>query len=142
MSAWNGFKLGDKTAAQLYIFLRAGTSNPILPPTRDRTMTIPGRDGVLYFEPDMGPRRFSLPCAFFDASTAEQLETRVKTLAGHLTDESGKPKKLNLIFEWAQDEYFEVYYSGRSDLARGVFNGEFELQLIAPDPDPIDIIES
>ncbi len=138
MSSWNGFKLTkngtEQTAKQLNILLRAGTANPILPPTRDRIMTIPGRDGVLYFTPDMGARRFSLPCVFVNASTAEALEAQAKALAAHLTDD-GKPTKLELIFEWDKTVYYEVYYSGRSDLARGVFDGEFELQLIAPDPD-------
>ncbi len=138
MSSWNGFKLGTKTAAELGILLRAGTANPILPTTRDRLMTIPGRNGVLYFEPDMAARRFSLPCVFIGASTAEELETAAKALATHLTD-SGKPKKLALIFEWDKDVYYDVYYSGRADLARGVFDGEFELQLIAPDPDAKDV---
>lgn len=137
--SWGGFKLTvvsssiAKTATELNILMRPGTSYPILPPTRDRTVEIPGRDGLYYFGADVGARRFTIPCAFIYASNLTELNTHAKELGDFLTA-SGKPQKMKLEFENDGTRYFHVYYSGMLDLSRSVFDGEFDLPLMAPDP--------
>ena len=142
MSTWNGFKLTKgavtKTAFDLNILQRDGQANPILPSTRDRTVEIPGRNGIFYFGADLAERRITIPCAFVYASTVALLETHAQTLADFLLDGS-KPAKLELIFEADQTKQWTVYYSGLAGLTRTVFDGEFDLPLVAPNPIPTTV---
>ena len=137
MSDWGGFRLGDKTALQLNCIMNDGAGVPILPNTRDRTVSIPERNGVLYFGTDLGELRFSIPCAFIFADTIEGLFDHANNLADHLIDQATKkPAKLELVFEADKSRAWDVYYSGVLDLQRTIFDGQFELQLMAPDPTP------
>ena len=140
MSAWNGFKLikgaTEKTAAALNILQRDGQANPILPSTRDRIVEMPGRNGVYYFGADVAERRITIPCAFVEADTLATLETHIATLAEFLVDVDGRPAKLELIFESDKTRGYWVYYSGMIAMTRTVFDGEFDLPLVAPDPYP------
>ena len=128
---WNGFKLNTSTAKDLNILMTEGPSNPILPPTIDRTVRIPGRNGALYFGADLGPRVISIPCAFVYADTAEELETHANALADFLVDSDRKPKELTLTFEAAPDVDYKVRLSGHTELTRTVFDGQFTLVFIA-----------
>ncbi len=142
MSDWNGFKLikgaVENTAADLNIMMRDGPDDPILPPTRDRLVEIPGRNGAYDFGADLGPRRISIPCAFLYAGTVAVLNTHAKALAAFLLD-NGKPAALELIFESDKTIYYDVRYSGSLDLTRIVFDGLFDLNLIAVDPYAKDV---
>lgn len=139
---WGGFKLGDKTALQLNIIMNDGPGFPILSGTRDRTSVIPGRNGLYYFGADLEPLRFAIPCAFIFANSTEQLAEHAADLRDHLIDSTTKqPKKLTLIFENDKDTEHEVYYSGILDLTRTIFDGQFTLPLMAPDPfDPAPLV--
>jgi phage-related protein len=142
MSDWGGFKLypvgsgTQTTALDLNIILRPGASFPILPSTRDRTVEIPGRKGMFYFGSRLAARRFSLPCAFVFAENPTALFTHARALGAYLIND-GKPRKMVLEFEADAGNKYHVYYSGRLDLTRMVFDGEFDLPLFAPDPDEV-----
>ena len=143
MSTWNGFKLikgaVSKTALDLNILMRDGVDDPILPATRDKIVEIPNRNGVHYFGADIDARRITIPCNFLYASTIQQLKQHARTLAAFLLDSNNKPAKLELIFEAEPDKAYWVYYSGQASLTRSIFDGEFDLPLIAPDPFPHDV---
>lgn len=139
--SWNGFKLGGVTAATLNILQLEGQSNPILPPTRDRLLEIPGMAGVYDFGTELAARRFSIPCAFIYAANREQLDQHIETLAAHLLDVNGVPRYMELIFESDPTRYYNVRYSGSLELSRVVFDGQFDLPLLAPNPYPQDVSE-
>lgn len=136
MSDWNGFRLGGMTAKQLNILQRAGIANPILPDTRERVITIPGRTGAYDFGAKLSELRIIIPCVFVYANTQEQLEDHIDILAGHLLDEYNRPRYLDLEFENNKGKVWQVRYSGSLGMVRSVIDGEFDLSLMAPDPIP------
>jgi len=130
----NGFTLGGKTAEELGLIMRRESQLPILPGTRDRTITIPGRHGKYDFGADMDARIFSLECVFVNAVSASDLQAKVRELADHLIDDNGQPRKLELVFDLEPDKKYMVRYAGSLPIERIAKIGIFTLPLIAYDP--------
>lgn len=130
-----GFTINGVAATTYGITLRYGPSIPMLPATRDRTAEIPGRNGVYWFDSDVGQRQFSLPCDFRDCADAAALDVLIKAFARALVDVNGKPKALSLIFDDAPTITYTARYAGEIPFERawcGV--SEFTLNLVADDP--------
>ena len=132
----NGGFVLDGTAASAYgITLRYGPSIPMLPATRDRTAEIPGRNGVYWFDSDVGQRQFSLPCDFRDCADAAALDVLIKAFARVLVDVYGKPKALSLILDDSPTITYTVRYAGEIPFDRAWIGvSEFTLNLVADDP--------
>jgi len=109
------------------------SERPILPATRDRTLTIPGRNGAWDFGADMEPREFNLDCAFI-AQSPEKLQFNAEKLARLLVDAHGKPRTVRLVFSVHPDRTYTVRYSGSWPIERLAGMGRFKLPLIAYDP--------
>ena len=109
MVAHNSFTLGGKRAEELgLLYLKRETEKLLLPGTRDKTVSVPGRHGVYDFGADLDARTFTLVCAIV-AKTSAELEAIVRTLSGHLLYSNGSPKLLSLVFDEEPDrEYFVV----------------------------------
>lgn len=127
-----GFRLGGQTARQLGIRMLRASQRPILPGTVDRTLGIPGRNGVMDFGADMGARQFNLECAALKQSPAA-LQQVVTSLAAYLVDQYGKPRTLPLIFDYQPGRLYYVRYSGSLPVDRIVGLGQFTLPLVAFD---------
>jgi predicted phage tail component-like protein len=138
MSDWGGFKLIDgvteHTAKELGMIMREGEADPVLPPINERTMEIPGRNGAYYFGASFGARRITIPCAFVYSETETELQDDIRALAAILIDNNSKPKALRLVFESRPTHYYDVYVTGTTTLTRRVYDGEFDLMFVAPDP--------
>ena len=130
-----GFTLGGIAASAYGVTLRYGPGQPMLPATRDRTVEIPGRAGVYWFDSDVGQRTFSLPCDFRDCADAAALDVLIKTFARALVDVNGKPRTLSLVFDDAPTITYTVRYSGEIPFDREWMGcSEFTLNLTADDP--------
>ncbi|MFA5378748.1 MAG: phage tail domain-containing protein [Dehalococcoidia bacterium] len=130
-----GFTLDGVAASAYSVTLRYGPGQPMLPATRDRTVEIPGRAGVYWFDSDVGQRIFSLPCDFRDCADAAALDVLIKAFARALVDVNGKPKALSLTFDDSPTITYTVRYSGEIPFERawcGV--SEFTLNLVADEP--------
>src|SRR5690554_5423955 len=95
------FTLGGKTAAELKVKMLEGSQIPILPPTDDRLVPIPGRPGAYDFGADLQPRPFKLECGFIDAvlDSDVKLQEAVRDFAAHLINENGQPREMTLVFD-------------------------------------------
>lgn len=130
-----GFLLNGVAASAYGITLRYGPGQPMLPSTRDRTAEIPGRNGVYWFDSDVGQRQFSLPCDFRDCADAAALDALIRAFARALTDVHGKPRRLSLVFDDAPTLTYAVRYAGGIPFDRAwVGCSEFTLDLVADDP--------
>jgi phage-related protein len=130
-----GFTLGGIAASAYGVTLRYGPGQPMLPATRDRTVEIPGRAGVYWFDSDVGQRTFSLPCDFRDCADAAALDTLIKAFARALVDVNGKPRALSLVFDDSPTITYTVRYSGEIPFDRQwVGCSEFTLSLVADEP--------
>lgn len=134
-----GFTLGGKTAKELGMIMLSTSRRPILPPTVDRTLAIPGRNGAWDFGADVGPRQLNLDCATINRD-ARNLQLAVESLAALLVDGYGKPRTLQLIFDLRPDRYYLVRYVGNLDIDRIIGLGRFTIPLVAFDPFPRSLI--
>lgn len=132
--------LGDKTPYELGMQTLRKSARPVLPPTTDRTVTIPHMHGAYDFGADMGPRPLPLDCAFM-ARNSFELQRRIDILAAHLIDGDGRPRSMPLIFSDTSDRQFIVRYSGSMDIVREAGLGLFTLPFTAFDPYPQSIYD-
>lgn len=128
------FTLGNKTAAQLNLIMLRDNDWQALPPTRERSIEIPGRSGRYYVGMDMGVRQFNLECEFYKAANRAALETHIRTLTDHLLDDQGRSKELTLKFDDDESREYKVRYIGTLNIRKLVNTGVFTIPLVAYDP--------
>ena len=130
-----GFTIDGATATSYGITLMYAPGQPFLPSTRDRTVEITGRAGAYWFDSDLGPRTFSLPCRFTGAADAAALDTLIRAFARVFTHVRGRPRQLALIFDDAPTLTYMVRYAGQIPFDRAwVGCSDFSLELVADDP--------
>ena len=130
-----GFTIDGATATSYGITLMYAPGQPFLPSTRDRTVEITGRAGAYWFDSDLGPRTFSLPCRFTGAADAAALDTLIRAFARVFTHVRGRPRKLEFEFDDAPGLKYLIRYAGQIPFDRAwVGCSEFTLELIADDP--------
>jgi len=128
-----GFTLGGVPAKELGIIMIGTSKRPILPPTVDRTISIPGRNGAWDFGADVGTRPFNLDCALIEQN-AVALQMAIERLAALMVDRYGKPRTLELTFDTRPDRHYQVRYSGSLEIDRIIGLGRFTLPLVAFEP--------
>lgn len=130
-----GFTIDGIPCSTYGVTLAYAPGQPMLPETRDRTVEIPGRAGNYWFDSDIGPRTFSLPCRFQDCADSAALDTLIRAFARVFVHVHGKPRQLTLVFDDAPDLTYMVRYAGQIPFDRAwVGCSEFTLNLIADDP--------
>ncbi|MNR93709.1 Phage tail protein [compost metagenome] len=125
--------LGGKSNVELGFLVLRSTNRPGLPGTVDRTLSIPGRNGMWDYGADMGARSFIIDCAFITQNSFE-LQNAVANLSAHLIDSYGKPRTLELKFRERPNQTFAVRFMGSLDVERIVGLGTFTIPLTAFDP--------
>ncbi len=130
------FSLDGVQDSALGISGLAGLVPQALPDTIEKTLRIPGRNGVYDFGADLGPRVFSIPCALLDGTTEAALQAAIRALAGALVDSQGKPKSVELVFDWEPTVHYTVRYAGSLNVNSLIrfTKGKFSLPLKAADP--------
>ncbi len=127
--------MGDFTFAgehsMLYHVRMLPSPVSILPGTRDKVITIPGRHGALRMIPDLGERILQPKC-WLEASGTTQLHERLGQVRAWLNPLRGAQQ---LIFDNALDRYYMAAYAGGGLDARIIaVHGIFTVEFICPDP--------
>lgn len=133
--------LGDKTPQELGLLTLRESQRPALPPTVDRSYTVPFMHGAYDFGADLGPRPLPLECAFNERNPY-MLQRRISALAAHLLDGDGRPRTMSLIYANQPDLQYFVRFSGQLPTTREAGLGRFNLPFIAFDPFAYSIYES
>ena len=130
------FTLGGSTNTSLGVELMPDYSEPVLPASIERSVAIPGRNGVHLFDSDLGPRMIVLDLVMIDATTPETLQSLTKTFSQVLLDQDGRPEDVALVFSKEPNYTYTVRYAGDIPLKRiiGGSKGYFSLPLLAKDP--------
>ncbi|MGV8164652.1 MAG: distal tail protein Dit [Alkaliphilus sp.] len=103
----------------------------VLPGTRDKVITLPGRAGALRITPDLGERFLSLEC-WVESANIVQLRQRLVQIAAWLNPLRGAQQ---LIFDDMPDRYqLASYYGGGLDADINARQGFFTLRLVCADP--------
>ncbi|MNM67518.1 Phage tail protein [compost metagenome] len=114
------------------------TQRPILSSTVDNSVTLPHMHGAYDFGATMGPKVFTLECAFM-ARDYRELQERVSTLAAFLLDADGRPRTMPIIFANQPDRQYTVRYTGDLQIDRIAGLGTFTLPFTAYDPFPYSV---
>jgi phage-related protein len=113
-----GFKIDGVPASTYGVTLAYAPGQPMLPGTRDRTIEIPGRAGLYWFDSD-----------------AAALDALIRVFARVLVHVYGRPRSLELEFDDSPGLKYLVRYNGQIPFDRAWCGcSEFTLDLIADDP--------
>jgi phage-related protein len=125
--------LDGKRPEELGLKLLQEHQHPALPETRDRSVEIPGKHGAYDFGADLGVRPFELP---FLVNQFEKVDVqqKVREFTRLLVNPNGRPKTVELIFDYEPDKAYTVRYTGSLPIDRLVRMGEFVLPLTAFEP--------
>lgn len=126
--------LGGVDFRDFGIIILRGSKAPILPETKDSTVTVPGMTGVYDYGATLGARMIELECAFVGFRSPADLQQAVRRFAAHLVDEYGRPRVMPLRIDWEPDVEYMVRYSGSLAIERLASLGTFTLPLLAADP--------
>ena len=103
----------------------------VLPGTRDKIITLPGRHGALRMLPDLGERSLQLEC-WLAASTIAELHERLERVCAWLNPLRGTQQ---LIFDSTPDRFYNATYAGGSlDAQITAMQGLFSIEFVCPDP--------
>lgn len=109
------------------------SQEPILPSTRDMTISIPNTHGSYDYGAFLDSRVFGLSCMFKRMSYTD-LKEQSRKLAKLFVDQFGRPKTVKLRFGDEPDKFYYVRLSGGVPIDRGAGVGKFTLPLVAHDP--------
>lgn len=102
----------------------------VLPGTRDKVITLPGRHGSLRMLPDLGERSLQLDL-WLAADSLEQLYSRLDTVRAWLNPLRGQQQ---IIFDRTPDRYYLATVAGVLDAEIVSKQGQFEAEFVCPDP--------
>ncbi|MGD7051418.1 phage tail domain-containing protein [Sutcliffiella horikoshii] len=100
----------------------------------DRTLYIPGADGLFHFGSNFGVRTFELPMLVIPQQNKIELQKRIRAFTSIFYTSTGKPKELELSFDYEPEKYYIVRISNRIVPNRLLTLSEFTLVLTANDP--------
>jgi len=129
-----GFTLDGKHSSELGLVLTARTDRPMLPRSRDTTVTLPGRHGELHRRTLMQARQFTLELEWATAGNRAVTAQRLRDLSNLLLDKYGEPRDVELEFDDDPGKKYSVQYSGRIRLDRMAMGASLRLQLVAFNP--------
>lgn len=107
--------------------------HPATPEIRNKSLAIPGMFGEWDFGSEWGKRSFSLPFGIIKKDKQE-LQRNIRAFVAFLLDSYGRPREIQLIFDYEPDKYYMVKLNGRIDPDRVIRTGRFDLSLIAHKP--------
>lgn len=119
---------GEHSTAHHVRLLRSPIS--VLPGTRNKVITLPGRHGALRIIPDLGERELSLEC-WLMATSAAELHARLELVRAWLNPLRGQQR---LIFDATPDRYYTAMIASGIDVEVTARQGRFALEFVCPDP--------
>lgn len=126
----SGFTFAGVHSATRHVrLLRSPVS--ILPGTRDKVISIPGRHGSFRALPDLGERQLQLEC-WLAANTTSELYSRLELVRSWLNPLQGAQQ---LLFDNIPNRFYLAAYAGNSLDAEITANqGFFTLNFVCADP--------
>ena len=107
--------------------------HPLTPKYSNRTLAIPGRNGLYYLGTDIKEK----PHSFMIGSIAKDktfLQHRLREFIAFLHDNYGNPRAIKLSYVYEPDKYYTVMMSGQIDVDRVLRTGKFTLTFVSYDP--------
>ncbi|MCP3025419.1 phage tail domain-containing protein [Halobacillus sp. A5] len=125
-------KLDDKSLKEFNIIPNKGHTNPSTPSFSEKTLEIPGKDGLYYLGVKDGVRTFTFPLTIMEKERSESQKV-LREFVNLFHDSRGRKRKVKLSFDYESEKYYYVRLS--SDInptrTRAVF--QFDLTLTTYD---------
>ncbi|GAS82387.1 distal tail protein Dit [Paenibacillus amylolyticus] len=99
---------------------------PVLPPTRDYSLEIAGRDGEIDFGSTYGPRVINLECIVMADDTTLDYHRRVAQVAALFNVKKGD---IVLTFDDLPGRRYIGRYAGTMDIEKIIFDGELTIPI-------------
>lgn len=126
-------KLDNYTFADFGLIEEFGHVHPSTPEFEDKTISIPGRPGLLSFGTQIGAKQFTFKLKVFVRDRFER-QRRKNNFVAFLFDEYMRPREFKLRFTYEPDKYYWVKVSNQITPEMLTVTDQFELTLIANDP--------
>ena len=120
------------TAHGVHLLIKS--EETLLPPTRDRTITMPGRHGSLRMLPDLGERHIIFECWLeVPAIDAGQRQERLRAIAAWLNPLRGLQR---LVFDHDTTRYYSAVVTATQGINSSIagWQGMFSVEFVCPDP--------
>ncbi|WP_163526611.1 phage tail domain-containing protein [Halobacillus ihumii] len=135
-------KLDGNNLREFDIELLENHQNPMSAPTREKTLKIPGRKGVLSFGTETDPKPLNLPLGILPQANKIGLHRKIEAFDRFISDDWGNPREMKLVYDYNPDKYYMIKKVGEIPIERFVTMGSFELPIIAHDPQAKLIVEN
>lgn len=126
-------QLDNYTFADFGLIEEFGHVHPSTPEFSDKTISIPGRPGVISFGTEIRAIQFTFPLKVFVRDRFER-QRRKNNFVAFLFDEYMRPREFKLRFTYEPDKYYWVKVSNQITPEMLTVTDQFELTLIANDP--------
>ncbi|MFP3721342.1 phage tail family protein [Niallia circulans] len=126
-------KLGDYTFDDFGLIEEFGHVHPSTPEFSDKTISIPGRPGVISFGTEIGAKQFTFPLKVFVRDRYER-QRRKNNFVAFLFDAYRQPRTFKLTLDYEPDKYYLAKVSSQITPEMLVVMDQFELTVVANDP--------
>lgn len=134
-------KLDDFTFTDFGLIEEFGHVHPSTPEFSDKTINIPGRPGLLSFGTQIGAKQFTFKLKVFVRDRFER-QRRKNNFVAFLFDAYRQPRTFKLTFDYEPDKYYLAKVSSQITPEMLVVMDQFELTVVANDPNKYFITKS
>jgi len=115
------------------LYVEEGHDHPATPVFEQKTMHIPGMEGLWDFGTEIKEKPFSFPLATHSRDRMD-LQRRLNDFVAFLFDPFGKPREIKIVYDYEPDKFYTVKVSGQFSPERVRPFSRFVLPLVANDP--------
>lgn len=108
-------------------------TNPMTPNFSNKTLSVPGRDGLYNFGTEINEKPLVFNIVAIDKNS-NLLQNKLREFVRFLVDDCGKPREIKLVYDYEPDKYYLVMLSSPIDPDRAARMGKFMLSLTAYNP--------
>lgn len=134
-------KLDNYTFEDLGHIEEFGHVHPSTPEFSDKTISIPGRPGLLSFGTQIGAKQFTFPLKVFVRDRFER-QRRKNNFVAFLFDAYRQPRTFKLTLDYEPDKYYLAKVGGQITPEMLAVMDQFELTVVANDPDKYFVSKS
>jgi predicted phage tail component-like protein len=134
-------QLDNYTFADFGLIEEFGHVHPSTPEFSDKTISIPGRPGLLSFGTETGAVQFTFPLKVFVRDRFER-QRRKNNFVAFLFDAYRQPRTFKLTLDYEPDKYYLAKVGGQITPEMLAVMDQFELTVVANDPTKYSVSKS